>query len=99
MNIANKGQSAPVLKIVFKYELSHGVTELVLPAYARILSAQIQRGKIQLWALALDGQTCNDRRRFIVVGTGQPIEEPDIVHISTIQTEDQNFVWHVFEID
>ena len=94
-----KNQTAPVRKIVFKYELSGGVTELVLPAYARILSVQFQHGRIQLWALVNHGETGTERRRFLVAGTGHPIEEPDPVHISTIQTSDENHVWHVFEID
>lgn len=67
---------------------------------ARILSVQVQKGSLQIWALVDVNETDEETREFSVVTTGEqfnPFNE-DYVYIGTFQTENGNFVGHLFEI-
>ena len=82
-------------KNIFKYQLQRGGQTFQMPSGAQILSAQFQRGELCLWAL-VDERAKLEMRSFVVLGTGQPTTL-NLRHISTVQSDDQSFVWHIFE--
>lgn len=85
---------------IHKYPLreSTAVQSVAMPVAAEILSCQVQRGTICLWATVYDdpGQPMY-WRKFIIRGTGYPLDGligPQ--HVGTVQMGD--LVWHVFEV-
>jgi hypothetical protein len=84
---------------IFKYELE--VTDeqqILLPEHARILSVQVQNGRLCLWALVNDGALTNRRRTFRVVGTGHPVPDNEyLAFLGTVQMHGGALVFHVFE--
>lgn len=85
---------------IFTYELNLvDRQDLSLPIGAKILSAQIQREKICIWAM-VDSKEKKENRTIAIVGTGNPLPKinPDekMVHVDTVQLH--SMVWHVFEI-
>lgn len=85
------------MKTVYKYELGPlGITtDVVLPAFASVLSAGIQEDNIFIWVL-VDDEEYPVTRQFVTYGTGWEIYEDDVSHIDTIFHGP--FVWHVFEV-
>ena len=74
------------------------IHDIEMPADARVLTCQAQGIDPCLWALV---DPANDTvvRRFMLVGTGWPIDidlVDSLTHIGTAQTP--GFVWHVFEV-
>lgn len=89
-------------RIVLKYPLDIGrgqVTNLRIPAGAKVLSVQAQRGLVQLWA-ELDPEVEAEHRAFISVPTGDPDVPIDdrYVHLGSVQTHDDQFMWHFYEV-
>jgi hypothetical protein len=72
--------------------------EIMMHKGAEILTAQLQAGQIQMWAMCFDVGTGEmEDRTFILLGTGRNIDEKqELNYIATIQ--DDEFVWHLFEI-
>lgn len=83
---------------IHKYTLQIGGKNVVkMPAKAKILSAQIQREHLVMWAsfFSDDKETS---RLFFVRATGVSYtEDPaeSLIYISTVS--DGDYVWHVFE--
>ncbi len=82
---------------IYKYPLE--ITDqqtILMPAGARILSAQYQGPQLVIWALvSLDA---TPTRRYIwIIGTGNPMPSKVLNHIDTVQMPGQPIVWHVFE--
>ena len=85
------------MKIIRKFTLSVGRTEIGLPKGSDVLSVQYQYEKITLWVLVPDDTLMEDRT-FLVVGTGHTIHiEVSLLFIDTIQSNDGHFVLHIFE--
>lgn len=88
------------MKTIYKYELE--ITDkqsLFIPKNGVILSAQEQFNNIFIWVL-VDSDNEKEERFFEVFGTGNPIYEDmgvDRSYIGTVQTHDNNLVWHIFE--
>lgn len=85
-------------KKIFKYELD-GVTRqtIIMPEGATILSAQIQKGRLCLWAsVDLDGGP--DHREFVLVGTGEDAPPEPSKYLATIQVSGGSVVLHLFEL-
>ena len=84
---------------VWKQELKPGVATYELPEGAQILSVAFQRGTPQMWYLCNPSPDHGQEDRVIVfTGTGHPLENVGAhKFIGTMLTEDQNFVFHVFE--
>ncbi len=84
---------------VFKYELE--VTdrqEIPLPPRATILSAQVQQGKVCLWAeVDYDELYLAEPRHIRIHGTGHPVTE-SLRFIDTVQLSGGKLVFHVFEV-
>lgn len=83
---------------VWKQELKAGEHLYSLPKDSRILSAAFQQGALQLWFLCDPYKAGKDDRQILVAGTGHEIpSHGDLKHIATALTEDQAFVFHIFE--
>lgn len=87
-------------KTIFKYPLKDEALQVVpMPAGAKVLCAQQQRGILCLWAEIVPGNPIQDRR-FEVFGTGHPMETPAGIHrefIGTVQLYGGDLVLHVYE--
>jgi len=85
--------------VVFKYPIpdkSHFL--LALPQGAKILTAQKQNGKSQIWAL-VNPKNETENRNFILVDTGQLFEEKIVSYIKTFQSSNGKQVDHLFEVE
>ena len=84
------------MKTVYKYELE--ITDrqdIHLPKGAQFLSAQMQNGKLCVWAL-VESTREHVHRIFHVLGTGHPMRTDNLVYIGTAQMIGGGLVWHVF---
>jgi hypothetical protein len=85
--------------MIYKYPLElTDSQELFLPKDGLILSVQIQRNQIMLWALVDSNVKDHERRIIRIYGTGQEhIPASELRFIATVQMNNGQFVWHVFE--
>ena len=95
------------MRMIHKYELDiTDIQTIDLPEYAEMLTIQAQRDKLCLWCI-IDTEDGIEPRTFHVVGTGNPMPEPEsedwptaLAYCGTAQTREGRLVWHVFtEID
>jgi len=91
------------MNAIWKFAIiAPGVTELRLPAGARLLRVDAQRDEwgeetAQIWALVASHHP-REIRRIHVYATGQEIEDLDrFAYVGTFQMCDDKLVWHVFE--
>lgn len=86
------------MPVILKYTLDHtvsGYQTVMMPAGARVISVQAQKGKVTLWAWVPVITHEPRPHLFMVVGTGQHFDTSLITFIGTVQLGDE--VWHVFE--
>lgn len=85
-------------RTIWKYEVMPGVFDLNMPAGARVLSVQVQRGKPYIWALCCPDNEI-EKRRFCALGTGHacPEDIESARFVGTFQFEDRALVFHLFE--
>jgi hypothetical protein len=85
---------------VLRYPLNIVDRQDILCGYP-ILSVGVSRedpnGKIDMWALALDGAD-RVRTRIFITATGHPLPEDGLRFIGTVITPNQ-LVWHVWRKD
>lgn len=86
------------IKVIYKYPLEITDNQVIeLPKRHQILTAQLQNGKLQLWALVYP-EFAKIKKLIHIYGTGHKIPaDENLKYISTIQTEGGVFVWHIFE--
>lgn len=83
---------------IYKYPLELVDQQTVhLPYGYRILTAQLQNGNLQLWALIDPIENLSIPVSIGIYGTGNPINEDPGKYISTVQLYDGGLVFHVFE--
>ena len=72
---------------------------IIIPAGAKILTVQDQRGILTLWYAFSEeafSNITNDNRVIHIIGTGNSFPEAyPINYISTVQLN--QFVWHIFQ--
>ena len=91
------------MKRVYKYELDpgfgNGISQVILPAGAQILHVSEQGGGIFLWA-EVDIDAPDERREFLITGTGHGISVPEDRRkfIGTAMFRNENLVFHVYEV-
>lgn len=85
------------MKTIYKYELKiTDSQEVFMPFESVILSAQVQNGKLCLWAEVFpETRLGTVTRTILIYGTGNPIDEEEKVFIDTAQHN--GYVWHIFE--
>lgn len=85
------------MQTVYKYPLYVGGLQTIsMPTGAEVLSAQVQRGQICLWALC-NPEAQREDRTFAIYGTGHPVEDTPGKFLGTVQLEGGAFIFHVFE--
>lgn len=85
-------------KQVYKYQLTHNVTKINMPATGTVLTVQLQGETVVVWVL-VDPKEATKERHFEVVGTGQTFNFDDRfppAYLGTVQFGD--LVWHCFEV-
>jgi hypothetical protein len=83
------------MKTIYKYNLDLGGNTFEMPADADVLTAQMQHGRITLWA-KVDTDKSPMKRRFTVFGTGHQMYE-GLEYIATVQQAEGALIWHIFE--
>jgi hypothetical protein len=86
-------------KRIFKYTIDLDKREqtVLLPEFAEVLSAQVQRGDGQIWAL-VDTDEEQKPRKFFVFVTGAAVKNPERLRfVDTLQLHEGSIVLHVFE--
>lgn len=90
---------------VFKYELeTTNLNEFFMPEGAEPLTVGFQGTSLVLWARVNPHKTKAEKRRFVVLMTGQEFPEDTITqYVGTVQKETGNpilpiLVLHVFEV-
>jgi hypothetical protein len=89
--------------VVYKYLLSCvGSNEpfyMDLPKHARILTVQRQHDGVVIWALVNTKDEIT-KRTFVALWTGRefPDDQFHLAYIGTIQFNDGDTVWHIFEL-
>jgi hypothetical protein len=83
------------MKTIFKYPLSVTDTQTIrMPEGAEILTVQMQKDSMCLWALVEDTSPV-EPRIILIFGTGHEVTGIDNVYIGTVQMD--SLVFHVFE--
>lgn len=87
------------MKQVWKFELSlTGINEVKMPRNSEILSVQMQKDTLCLWALVNHLEPNYDVRTIRICGTGHSFDHEPYVFIGTAQMDGGNLIWHVFEV-
>lgn len=88
------------MKTIYKYELKEDTCDVQvvkMPIDSKILSIQLQCGKLCIWAF-VDTKRENEERHFYIIGTGYPAPDNPSEYIGTFQLLGGSFVGHVFEL-
>lgn len=83
---------------IWKFPIDQENQSVEMPPGSKILTAQIQHGYIQLWALCDDRVQGKELRHIAVYGTGNPLPDAPGEHLSTVQLT-SGIVAHVFEVN
>lgn len=82
---------------IFKYPVTVAFTfEVAMPAGAKVLCVQTQRGAPFIWAL-VDPDAKLEPRRFQLYCTGQTCLSPAQEYVGTFQMQGGSLVFHLFE--
>lgn len=88
------------MKTIYKYALHQGVTKMLIPRHAKILTVQEQYDSPQLWALVEESNSQHERV-FHTYGTGHTVYDTPpgnvLVYIGSYQQYGGDLMWHVFE--
>lgn len=83
---------------IYKYKLPTNGDPVTVPKGARVIHCAEQRRDFYVWAIVDTETARREARRFMVLGTGQPFDESDLIHMRHVNTFQSGiFVWHVFE--
>lgn len=91
------------MKVVYKYivdsqSMHQHIFVVTLPLGAEILTVQKQREQTCMWVLQdLQGNGSFQERRFVKIGTGQPVAD-NYKYIGTVQELEGALIWHYFEV-
>lgn len=82
------------MKMIKKYTLTMGMTNIMADAHGEILCAQRQGNSLMLW-IKEDNEAQKIARIIYILPTGQEFADIPMKYIDTVQMGD--YVWHVFE--
>lgn len=89
------------MKTIWKYTLAvTDVQTVEMPEDSIILTAQMQCGRLCLWAITYPGRAERplQRRTIIIYGTGHTMRtDCEYKFIATVQQAGGSLVWHVLE--
>ena len=86
-------------KTIYKYELETTDSQTIEIPSGKIISVQMQKDKLCLWAL-VNPEMDKQKRLIEIYGTVNPIKEIEgttLYHRGTYQLNDGELVFHVFE--
>jgi hypothetical protein len=86
------------VKTIWKFPLSiTDQQQISMPEGAEILSVQVQRGQVCLWAL-VNPNLAKKPRTIEIFGTGHEVDDSPRTYIGTVQVHPMgsDLVWHVF---
>jgi hypothetical protein len=83
-----------ILKYPLKVEA--GVQTVMMSTTAQIIKVAAQRNVLTMWAIVGNGTEA--ARSFQVIGTGQDIP-PKAKYLGSALMFQDNYVWHIFEIE
>lgn len=87
---------------IYKYVINGEPGEafrVPMPGNAELLDVQMQHGRPVLWALVDTDQPVGEGCRFVVYGTGAPVNPAlSLKYVGTFQVNEGIFVWHLFEV-
>ncbi len=75
-------------------------SEVVMPRGSKLLRVATSLTKLSFWAAVPVGETRLCTRRFLLLMSGEAINEeelPTLVYRGTVQLYHDGFIWHVFE--
>ena len=88
-----------MIKTIFKYPLEVIDEQTIeMPSGAQILTVQMQRGLLYLWALVPVAAPMM-QRRIITHGTEHPVPPTTGEYIGTYQLDGGSLIFHVFEAE
>lgn len=83
------------MKTIFKYNIEITDEQKIdIPIGAELLSAQIQKNAMVIWAL-VNTSLVKEPVTIKIFGTGNPVSEDNGIYLSTVQAP-MGFVWHIF---
>lgn len=83
---------------IFKYTLDVVDTQAVaMPIGAKILTVQLQKERVCLWAVC-DEAAGFEFRKIAIFGTGHSMPDIPMKYISTFQMYDGDLIFHAFEV-
>lgn len=86
------------MNTIWKYDVRvEDLFRVDLPAGAKFLAVQTQRGVPQMWWL-VDPHAATERRRFAVHGTGHTVNTRYSAYLGTFQLAAGSLVFHLFEV-
>jgi hypothetical protein len=81
---------------IWKFPLDEkAVQEISIPTQHQILTCQVQKGVICIWAL-VDTASGTIQRHVCITGTGQQMPPTNMTYIGTVQIVSGSIVLHVF---
>jgi len=89
------------LKEIWRFPLKNNDTVLLMPKDAEILCLKLKDDVPCIWAVFTKGDEDEPvSRRFVIKGTGHPIDEPNLSYIGTYMQSSSvgTLVCHVFEM-
>jgi len=85
-------------KIIFKYHINHGQTEINLPIGSEILCFREQAGHPRIWVLQEIALTTYENRLFHLLATGETIfTKKKMFYIGTVVLYTDE-IYHLFEL-
>lgn len=87
------------MRTIWKYEIkSTGTSSVFIPIGSRVLSVQVQGGKVCFWAEVWQDAP-KEERKFKVVQTGGEVNTCEGgAFIGTFQLDNGDYVGHVYEL-
>lgn len=86
------------MRTIWKYPLElRQFQAIIVPYAADLLSVQVQRNVVCLWAMVDSDQPKKETRAIWIFGTGHEIQMPTVTQfLGTVQMESGGLIWHVF---
>lgn len=85
------------MKTIFKFELEiEDLQEVAMPLNAELLTAQVQNGRVVVWAVVDTDEVERVTRTFRICGTGHHLPVDPGHYLGTVQLLGGSLVFHVF---
>ena len=85
------------MKVIYKYQIKLSY-EIELPIGAEIIKVGVQRDCWYLWAIIDSLDIGTELRHFKIIATGEDYVPEGLKYIETFFQNNENLVWHLFEI-